>query len=134
MVNKKRAKENGEFFTPPELINKLLDELPIDIFQPGENFLEPAAGDGNIVIEYLRRKMFHGCTPTQALADTYAVEYMRDNFDAMCQRVLDFVGDTEEHRQIVSRNFAHANYLDPKDVSDGRCYPWFLKNKSTIDL
>lgn len=132
-ISKIRQKKTGEVFTPPELINKMLDQIDPAIFQPGKTFLEPAAGDGNIVVEYLKRKIAHGCTPTQALQDTYAVEYMKDNVNVMRGRVLDLCGRTPEHEAIVDEHIVHVNFLDELDTTDGRCYPKWLKTHTTVD-
>jgi hypothetical protein len=126
---KERVKKTGEVFTPPELINEMLDQLPEDLWQPGKTVLEPAAGDGNFVVEVLKRKMAAGCTPTQAIQDVYAVEYMLDNVQAMKRRVLDLIGDTPEHRAIVDDRIAYANTLDANDTSEGRLYPNWLKQE-----
>lgn len=129
-ITKERQKKTGEVFTPPELINEMLDQLDPALFQPGKTFLEPAAGDGNMVIEYLKRKLKYGCTPTEALQDTFAVEYMKDNIEVMKRRILELCGDTLLHRSIINKNIAYANFIDESDTSDGRQYPWFLKSSS----
>lgn len=130
--SKNRTKSTGEVFTPPELINQMLDQVDPALFQPGKTFLEPAAGDGNMVVEYLIRKMKHGCTPTEALQDTFAVEYMKDNLEAMRNRILDLCGRTPEHEAIVNEQIVHANFLDENDDVDGRKFPLWLKHL-TID-
>ena len=132
-ITLERQKQTGEVFTPPELINEMLDQVDPVLFQPGKTFLEPAAGDGNMVIEYLKRKMKHGCTPTEALADCYAVEYMKDNLEAMRARVLELCGRTPEHEAIVNEQIVHANFLDQFDTADGRKYPVWLKSQMSIE-
>jgi len=128
-VSKERQKKHGEVFTPPELIREMLDELPAKIFKPGMTCLEPAAGDGNFVVEMLKYKMkWGGCTPTQALQDVFAVELLADNVKAMKKRVLELCRDTEEHRKIFDINIAHANFLDPNDTDEGRKYPDWLRD------
>lgn len=47
-ITKSRQKRNGEVFTPPDLINKMLDQLPEDIWLPGKTVLEPAARNGQL--------------------------------------------------------------------------------------
>lgn len=132
-ITAERQKKTGEVFTPPELINKMLDQVDPMLFKPGMTFLEPAAGDGNMVIEYLKRKLEHGCTPTEALQDTYAVEFMKDNLEAMKNRVLDLCGQTPEHEAIVNAQIVHANFLDELDTEDGRCYPHWLKSSLSLE-
>lgn len=131
--SKDRVKTTGEVFTPAELIKQMLDQVDPALFQPGKTFLEPAAGDGNMVIEYLKRKLEHGCTPTEALQDTFAVEYMKDNLEAMRKRVLDLCGRTPEHEAIVNEQIVHANFLDQFDTEDGRKYPARLKSQMSVE-
>lgn len=132
-ITKDRQKKTGEVFTPADLINQILDQVDPSLFQPGKTFLEPAAGDGNMVVEYLIRKMKHGCTPTEALRDTFAVEYMKDNLEAMRNRVLELCGRTPEHEDIVNEQIVHANFLDQFDTVDGRKYPVWLKSQMSVE-
>jgi hypothetical protein len=110
---KERVKITGEVFTPPELVNEMLDQIPQTVWDdPTKTFLEPSAGDGNFVIAILERKIKLGHTPTQAISTMYAVELMPDNHERLCERALEVVGDTPEHREIISRNFVCANALE----------------------
>jgi site-specific DNA-methyltransferase (adenine-specific) len=54
--NNKRKKENGEVFTPMNLVNEMLDKLPEEVWSnPHLKWLDPAAGMGNFPIAiYLR--------------------------------------------------------------------------------
>ena len=131
--SKQRVKQVGEVFTSPELINQMLDQVDPSLFQPGKTFLEPAAGDGNMVIEYLKRKLEHGCSPTEALQDTFSVEYMKDNVEVMKKRMLELCGDTLLHQDIINKNVAYANFIDEDDVSDGRKFPDWLKSQISVE-
>jgi hypothetical protein len=133
-ISKARMKQTGEVFTPRELIDEMLDKLPTEVWGAGKTFLEPAAGDGNFVIAVLERKIAAGGSPTQAIQDVYAIEYMKDNVAEMKRRVLDLIGDTPEHRAIVAEHIAYANTLDPLDVSEGRCYPTWMDDCSTVGV
>ncbi|MFM7516790.1 MAG: hypothetical protein ACKO3V_07600, partial [Pirellula sp.] len=46
-----------EVFTPPELVNDMLDLVAHECERIESRFLEPACGDGNFVSEVLRRKL-----------------------------------------------------------------------------
>jgi hypothetical protein len=55
---KARIKQFGEVFTPPALVNEMLDRLPVQVWRdPFFTWLEPAAGDGAFLIEIHRRLM-----------------------------------------------------------------------------
>ena len=53
--SKERVKNKGEVFTPIPVVNKMLDLIPSITIK--QTFLEPACGDGNFLIEILRRKI-----------------------------------------------------------------------------
>lgn len=47
-LDNKKKNTNGEVFTPPELINDMLDKLPIDVWSnPNLKWLDPCAGIAN---------------------------------------------------------------------------------------
>ena len=50
------VKDLGAVFTPPGLVNTMLDTLPDDLFaNPSKKWLEPCVGDGQFVKEILQR-------------------------------------------------------------------------------
>jgi type I restriction-modification system DNA methylase subunit len=56
--SKEKSDKHGEVFTPPELINEMLDKLPQEIFSdPTKTFFDPCAGKGNFPI-YIVKKLF----------------------------------------------------------------------------
>ena len=124
-----RIKQTGEVFTPAPLVNELLDRIPREVWSnPEKTFLDPSCGDGNFLVEVLRRKIAHGSTPTQALQTTYGVELMSDNAEACRYRLLEIAGDTEDHRRIVEHNIACAdaltfNYWKPTLFGDTESAP-----------
>lgn len=114
--SKERIEKNGEVFTPLPLVDEILDKLPQELFtDPNKTFLDPAAGDGNFLVRVLQRKIDNGSPPIQALQTTYGIELMQDNVNVCKQRLLDIVGDTTEHKQIVNRNIVCADTLKEID-------------------
>lgn len=95
-----RVRDLGEVFTPPAVVNDMLDLLPAAMWEPhpSPTFLEPAAGDGNFLVAILERKLnsvsaaraagtlpagsdkaaveFHGL---EALASIYGVDISTEN-------------------------------------------------------
>ena len=65
--SKERVQERGEVFTPPKLVNEMLDRLPQDSWRPDKNFLDPSCGNANMLVEVVRRKIELGHCPMQAL-------------------------------------------------------------------
>ena len=57
-VNEDEKEENGEVFTPPNLIEEMLDKLPPSIWKnPDAKWLDPACGIGNYMILVYYRLM-----------------------------------------------------------------------------
>jgi hypothetical protein len=86
--SQQRVKATGEVFTPTELVQEMLDQLPQDLFtDPSKTFLDNSCGDGQFLGEVLIRKMENGSTFEQALSTVYGVDLMPDNV-AECRRRL----------------------------------------------
>ena len=97
-----RVKATGEVFTPTELVQTMLGQVPISRFQdPAKTFLDNSCGDGQFLGEVLIRKMENGSTFEQALSTVYGVDMMQDNVDLCRERLL---CGREDLRSIVERN------------------------------
>ena len=57
VTNRQRIIDHGEVFTPPGLVNDMLDLVAHECERIDSRFLEPACGDGNFLAEVLRRKL-----------------------------------------------------------------------------
>lgn len=80
MRNKTRVKQLGEVFTPPELVNEMLDKLPEEVWRDAEKtFLDNSCGNGNFLVEVLKRKIKAGHKPLYALSTIYGIDIMNDN-------------------------------------------------------
>lgn len=87
-INRKdRRQDTAEDFTPLELVNQMLDKLPTEYFKEKKNFLDNSAGNGNIIVEVIRRKLANGMSYTDALNSTYAIEILPDNVSEMKHRI-----------------------------------------------
>ena len=104
-----RVKTTGEVFTPTELVQKILNELPSKTFSnPTETYLDPSCGDGQFLGEVLIRKVENGIDFEQALSTIYGVDLMQDNVDLCRERLL----CGQEHlKHIVERNIVCADAL-----------------------
>jgi len=84
-----RIKATGEVFTPTELVQEMLDQLPLEVFtDPTKTFLDNSCGDGQFLGEVLIRKMENGSTFEQALSTIYGVDLMPDNVAECRKRLL----------------------------------------------
>lgn len=104
-----RIKATGEVFTPTELVQEILDQLPRDLFcDPDKTFLDPSCGDGQFLSEVLIKKLENGIDFETALSTIYGVDLMQDNVDLCRERLL---CDREDLRHIVERNIVCADAL-----------------------
>lgn len=55
--NRQHVIDHGEVFTPPGLVNDMLDLVAHECERIDSRFLERACGDGNFLAEVLRRKL-----------------------------------------------------------------------------
>lgn len=88
--SEERVREHGEVFTNPREVKAMLDLIPnitIDM-----TFLEPTCGNGNFVVEIIKRK-FDLCKKHDdfivALTSVYAIDIMADNIQECKNRVLE---------------------------------------------
>jgi hypothetical protein len=117
LKRKERRKQTAEDFTCPELVSEMLDKLPSSCFSdPSKTFIDPAAGNGNFLVEVLRRKLAFNHPPLQALSTIFAVELMPDNVEEMKQRLLDLLpllsdSDLSIAKGILNHNIVCADSL-----------------------
>jgi len=104
-----RIKATGEIFTPGQLVNEILNQVPIEIFLiPGKRCLDNSCGDGQFLGEILIRKIENGSTFEQALGSVYGVDLMPDNVEECRKRLL---CGREDLRHIVEQNIVCADAL-----------------------
>jgi hypothetical protein len=89
--SKKRVADHGEVFTPPWLVEKMLDLVKGETERIDSRFLEPACGSGNFLVPVLQRKLaaveakFGGTNFERrhyallAVMCTYGIEILADN-------------------------------------------------------
>ena len=55
--SKQRVADHGEVFTPPWMVEAMLDLVKPETERINARFLEPACGSGNFIVQILRRKL-----------------------------------------------------------------------------
>ena len=55
--SKQRVADHGEVFTPPWMVEAMLDLVKPETERIDARFLEPACGSGNFIVQILRRKL-----------------------------------------------------------------------------
>ena len=106
--------QHGEVFTNPREVNAMLDLVQDESFRLDSRFLEPACGDGNFLIEILRRKLSllkDIKSPTEwefqsliAVGSCYGIELLEDNAEACRLRLF------TEVREQMGKNGCTQGY------------------------
>ena len=116
-----RIKTTAEIFTSSKTVNEMLELLPIETWQESKTFLDPACGNGNILIEVLRRKLLLGYDPLRSLQTIYGADLMPENIRECRFRLLNLISQkgeiSEEMIRIVFSNVVCTNRL-PKGSLD----------------
>lgn len=116
-----RIKATGEVFTPTDLVQEILDQLPQEHFADTEKtFLDPSCGDGQFLGEVLIRKVENDIDFETALSTIYGVDLMEDNVELCRERLL---CGREDLRHIVEQNIVCADGLRYHYRFDGS-YPY----------
>ncbi len=143
--SKERVSAHGEVFTNPREVNAMLDLVKAETERIDSRFLEPACGDGNFLIEILRRKLAICASRVKAgqytqlqyehdaiwaLSSIYGIELLADNATVCRERLLNFFKEqyqvlfmakckdscVETARYILSKNIIHGDALTYKRV------------------
>lgn len=139
--SKKRVADHGEVFTPPWLVEKMLDLVKGETERIDSRFLEPACGSGNFLVPILQRKLAavearYGKIPFEkqhyalvALASLYGIELLADNIAECRANMLDvfaqYLGLTEDDdiyrsaSHFLSTNLIHGDAMTMKDADGG---------------
>lgn len=131
--SKQRVVDHGEVFTPPWMVEAMLDLVKGETERIDSRFLEPACGSGNFLVPVLRRKLAavqlqcsksgseQRCYALLALMSIYGIELLADNVaECRANMLRTFVkhfrlaeGD-ELYRAaayVLSQNLVHGNAL-----------------------
>jgi len=112
--SKKRVADHGEVFTPPWLVEKMLDLVKGESERIDSRFLEPAFGSGNFLVPVLQRKLA-----------AVEAKFGKDDFDrrhyallaVMCTYGIEILADNiAECRANMLEVF--AEYLDLEESED----------------
>src|SRR6202034_197738 len=139
--SKRRVADHGEVFTPPWLVEKMLDLVKGETERIDSRFLEPACGSGNFLIPVLQRKLAaveakfgksdferrHYALLT--VMCTYGIEILADNIAECRANMLEVFADylnlneTDEPylaaTYVLSQNFVHGDALTMR-MHDGQ--------------
>lgn len=118
--SRQRVQDHGEVFTGEREVNAMLDMVDGECNRLESRFLEPACGDGNFLVEILRRKLAvarkrYGRSISDyeratfvAVSSIYGVDILADNCEACRERLFGIFAD--EYGRICKRN-RNASFL-----------------------
>ncbi len=144
VTNRQRVIDHGEVFTPPSVVNNMLDLVAHECERIDSRFLEPACGDGNFLAEVLRRKLLTvGKRNAQnrgkwerdavlAVCSLYGIDLLADNIATCRDRLLKIVNDAHAARfkdllpedatravaYILSKNIVQGDALTLRTAGD----------------
>lgn len=73
---KEAIRERGEIFTPPHLVNEMLNKLIESggpLLDKNKTVLEPTCGNGNFLVEILNRRMIAGISHLDSIKTLYGI-------------------------------------------------------------
>lgn len=139
--SKKRVADHGEVFTPPWLVEKMLDLVKGESERIDSRFLEPACGSGNFLVAVLKRKLASveakyrkqpfnkKLYALQALACCYGIELLPDNIAECRANMLEVFaaylvideGDDfyRAASYVLSLNLVHGDAMTVKAADGG---------------
>lgn len=102
-----RIKETQEVFTPQELVESMIDDIPVETLRdPSSTFIDNSAGSGNFLVG-LKNRLLQYHTEEHILNHMlYAVEMMEDNHKELCSRL----GVSPDHPHYVCADALEYDY------------------------
>ncbi|GMU94046.1 MAG: type III restriction endonuclease subunit M [Candidatus Hydrogenedentota bacterium] len=138
--SKRRVADHGEVFTPPWLVEAMLDLVKDETDRIDSRFLEPACGSGNFLVQILRRKLAavelkYGKSDFErrhyallAMMCLYGIELLPDNIKECRANLLEIFAEyldlnpsDELYRAasyVLSQNLVHGNALTMRTVDE----------------
>lgn len=140
--SKQRVSDFGEVYTAHRQVTDMLDLIPAKISGIDTTYLEPACGNGNFIIEILKRKFalitvkdpwIYSILMLRCVASVYGVDIQKDNTLETVDRIVAAAEKayekafhclpdtlaTDTVRKIASRNIVWGNTLTG-ETGDGK--------------
>lgn len=138
--SRKRVADHGEVFTPPWLVEQMLNLVQGETERVDARFLEPACGSGNFLVPILQRKLASvevkfGKSEFErrhyaltALMCCYGIELLSDNISECRANMLEVFADYLNLDQtdqlyraasfVLSLNLIHGDAMTMRDTND----------------
>jgi hypothetical protein len=141
--SKQRVADHGEVFTPPWMVEAMLDLVKGETERIDSRFLEPACGSGNFLVQILRRKLAaveikYGKSDFErrhyalfALMCIYGVELLPDNIVECRDHLLEVFA---EYLGLVEADdlYRAASFVLAQNLVHGDALTMFDSNKQPI--
>jgi hypothetical protein len=128
--SKKRVADHGEVFTPPWMVEAMLDLVKGETERFDSRFLEPACGSGNFLVRVLQRKL--GAVELKfgksefekrhyallALMCIYGIELLADNIAECRANLLEIFADYLNLNESDDL-YRAASYVLPQNLVNG---------------
>ena len=102
-----RIKETQEVFTPPELVESMIDDIDVELLKDSSSkFLDNSAGCGNFLVGLKNRLMNYHSEKHIINNMLYAVEIMPVNHKELCTRL----GVRSNHKHYVCADALEYDY------------------------
>lgn len=138
--SKQRVADHGEVFTPPWMVESMLDMVRAETERIDSRFLEPACGSGNFLVRILSRKLAavelkYGKNDFEkrhfallAVMCCYGIELLQDNITECRANMLEILADylnlnpaDDLYRAasyVLSQNLVHGDALKMRTHDD----------------
>jgi hypothetical protein len=139
--SRERVADHGEVFTPPSMVEAMLDLVKEESERIDSRLLEPACGSGNFLVEVLRRKLAaverkFGRSEFEkrhyavlAVMCIYGIELLTDNIEECRANMLEILAEylradetdiaLRAASYVMSQNIVHGDALTMLDVTAG---------------
>jgi len=139
--SKQRVADHGEVLTPKWMVEAMLDLVKGEAARIDSRFLEPACGDGNFLVQILRRKLAaveikYGTSVFErrhyalfALMCMYGIELLPDNIAECRANLLEIFAEYLNIDQsdalyraafyVLSQNLVHGDALTMRTSTEG---------------
>jgi hypothetical protein len=88
--SKERVSEHGEVFTPSHIVLDMIALIPDSVWSDKSHVcLEPTCGNGNFVVEIIKKKISCGLTVEEACNTTFGMDIQADNILECRHRILE---------------------------------------------
>jgi hypothetical protein len=138
--SKQRVADHGEVFTPPWMVEAMLDLVKGETERIDSRFLEPACGSGNFLVQILRRKLAavelkYGKSDFEkrhyallGVMCAYGIELLPDNITECRANMLEIFADYLQLEEsdpiykaasyVLSQNLIHGDALKMRTAND----------------